>query len=234
MAANINKIKEVLKEAQKAWFWLRTLPEYKNDYRLQQEDIKKGLLCLFEVRKEDFAKKNKQKNTLRFFREGLNPITKKQLGFQEYIKEKWGFYPLENPAKKYRPSQLAENFEGKYSTKAIKLLNFDFISLSLHQENFKTLRFKKPVLPDVLRMEIDYKMSNADIFYEIKSVVELVRKEYGIEVKKPHVGLLADEYKVLISKKLDKKDSFIFAQNVKSMESSRKKAQRLLKKINER
>lgn len=157
------------KDALAVWNWLKRLNQYKSDYKVQQELIKKGVIPPYEVI-GDKAKYQKciNKNSLQS-KYGLVYYTDTENGIldkQNYFKRRWGFYPLANPKQKESPVGLKQflcyliGFDLKQVVQVQNISVMDYLLRS---------RGKRiPPMPSSLIIKVNHRYSNSVIFDQLK------------------------------------------------------------------
>ncbi|MFA6599826.1 MAG: hypothetical protein WC352_02445 [Candidatus Omnitrophota bacterium] len=159
--------------ATKLWTWLREKEEYRNAYGHQ--------LLFFE----------KMKNMLH--EAGTNALAL----YETKSIDNWGFFPLEDPVKKIAPvgMQVAIlDLVGRAPDGTIRLMNIDGVSLNLQAGNVKlspspkkefARYLEKPIpKPHFLKIDVDYRQTDDEIWKDLKHKLKLFRSYHGIKPKR--------------------------------------------------
>jgi len=218
---------------EKLWRWLRRLPEYQKDFKLQSELIKKGKIHPYNFVYTMSAKTRRKFNLL----SNIIP-TKKQKKLWSYFTIKWGFHPLQNPTNKQFPEELYSFLCSAFLkepplNKATKITNTLLPLINYYDEKLQH-SLPLPKLPKKLLVEIDYYKPDEQIISEIRFNLRIFRTLYKINVARPQVDLLENQYKALILKHLGKPKKYLeksLFSYIDDDDTRRKRLSRVLKKI---
>ena len=179
-------------ECEKIWVWLRTLLEYRKNYRTMKRTHPRP----YEI---------PPGSTI--FTAPDQPEDK----FVENLKKRWGFYPLINPAKRYLPVELfrriSEFLCAGYNEAGVRHAGFGYMHFMEWNEKYGLQPKKElPLLPNRISFEIDPQLPINPTLKYIKEFLKTVQAVYKRRPKRPHADKVCPRYKAYVMLQLGKSE----------------------------
>ncbi len=187
-------------ESEKAWKWLRGLPEYKADYKAMKET---PLIV------EDSGS---GRHTILTAPIPVHPLEKS-------LRRRWGFYPLPDPSKRKLPNEFFHYLDRTFC--------FDSDTAGVRHDEFNILRFMKtvgrrgnytlvskkklPPLPKRIVFRIDPRLPVKPAIKYLDEFLREVQRAYKIQSRRPRPDWLHQKYQVYVLRGLNKSQKEILA-----------------------